>query len=52
MAAPGYINIQYRMIYTGVPSFVGFGLEGGHVQTFWLLLQKTKTGDFDKLEGA
>ena len=27
-----------RMIYAGVPSFFGFGLEHGHVSTFWLLL--------------
>ena len=27
-----------RMIYAGVPSFFGLGLEDGHVPTFWLLL--------------
>ena len=26
------------MIYTGLPSFFGLGLEDGHVPTFWLLL--------------
>ena len=27
-----------RIVHTGVPSFFGFGLEDGHVPTFWLLL--------------
>ena len=26
------------MIYAGVPSFFGLGLEDGHVPTFWLLV--------------
>ena len=26
-----------RMIYAGVPSFFGLGLEDNHVETFWLL---------------
>ena len=27
-----------RMIYAGIPSFFGLGLEAGHVPTIWLLL--------------
>ena len=27
-----------RMIYAGLPSFFGLGLEDGHISTFWLLL--------------
>ena len=27
------------IIYRGVPSFFGFGLGDGNVQTFWILLQ-------------
>ena len=26
------------MMYAGVPSFFGLGLEDGHVPSFWLLL--------------
>ena len=28
----------HKMIYAGLPSFLGLGLEDGHVPTFWLLL--------------
>ena len=30
------------MIYAGVPSFCGLGLDDGHVPTFWLLLRHKK----------
>ena len=29
-----------RIIYAGIPSFFGLGLEDGHVPTLWLLLYK------------
>ena len=30
-----------RMVYAGFLSFFGLGLEGGHVETFWVLLYLT-----------
>ena len=32
-----------RLTYADVHSFFGFGLEDGHVPTFWLLLQNTRS---------
>ena len=34
-----------RMMYAGVPSFFGLGLEDGPVPTFWPLLQKTRNAE-------
>ena len=33
-----------RIIYAGVPCFVGLGLEDGHFPTFWLLLYEALMG--------